>query len=543
MNLTAFFRSPAFARWAPPVLLGLLAVIGIALVGIATPDGAGLSDDSIAYVAGAQGLLSGQGYRALWLESRKPVTHFPPGFSSALAVLGLVGVHPVYGARLLNMVLFGGNAILLGVLGWRMTRSPWAGVVTTALFVVNASLLQVHAVAMSEPLFLFFSLLAFLSFERAWHRGPGLSPLPRRKKASSRESSCSLRWMGITGLLVALAYLTRYSGLALAATFLAAILLLGKGWPERLRLGGGFLAGFGPLVIAWSVRNLVVAGNTTNRMLIWHPVTSDTLLQGLRTFSEFLIPIEEWRQPLFKKVPEVFVGVAGLMALVILVWWARQVVRRWRSASRESVEIIGWTHGLYVFGYLGAILFSISFFDASTPLKVRILAPIYLSLLLLLVYAGVWVWRRFGRAGRGIVLVVGMLIVGVSAVGQGRTVAEWSKGGQGFASFRWVKSDILAYLRQFPPGVVIYTNEPGLVYLYTGHSCRTLPTQVDPVTGLKHENFAQGVEAVRREVEAGLAILVIFDKPGQDFSFLTEGLPQALKTGQGAVYHVPMVVY
>ncbi|MBI3739415.1 MAG: hypothetical protein HY258_10250 [Chloroflexi bacterium] len=91
------------------VTLGLLAVIATFLVLWATPEGLGLSDDSIGYVAGARSMLTGHGYREAWLASNGPVTHFPPGFSSALALIGLLGFDPLRGARFLNALLFGLN--------------------------------------------------------------------------------------------------------------------------------------------------------------------------------------------------------------------------------------------------------------------------------------------------------------------------------------------------------------------------------------------------------------------------------------------------
>ena len=139
---------------------GLLTILGAFFLFQATPEGLGLSDDSIAYIAGARSLLAGDGYRAAWLESNRPVTHFPPAFSGTLALLGSMGLDPINGARLVNTLLFGVNAALMGLLGWKMTKSSLAGIVAAALFIVNDSLLRVHAVAMSEPLFLFFSLLA-----------------------------------------------------------------------------------------------------------------------------------------------------------------------------------------------------------------------------------------------------------------------------------------------------------------------------------------------------------------------------------------------
>src|SRR5512140_3077112 len=100
------------------VALGILALVGIALVLRATPEGLGLSDDSIGYIAGARSMLAGHGYREAWLASDQPVTHFPPAYSSVLAFVGLLGIDPLRGARLLNALLFGLNIARAGILGW-----------------------------------------------------------------------------------------------------------------------------------------------------------------------------------------------------------------------------------------------------------------------------------------------------------------------------------------------------------------------------------------------------------------------------------------
>lgn len=501
--------------------LGLLAVLGAFLLFQATPEGLGLSDDSIAYIAGARSLLAGDGYRAAWLESNRPVTHFPPAFSGTLALLGLMGLDPINGARLVNTLLFGVNAALLGLLGWKMTKSSVAGIVATALFIVNDSLLRVHAVAMSEPLFLFFSLLAFLCF--VFH-------------FETNRSS----WLLATGLLTSLAYLTRYSGLALVATFVLALVLINDTWKKRITSSIIFLAGFVPLVLAWSIRNRIVAGNATNRTTVWHPVTGETLEQGLRTFSEFLVPVEEWRSAWFK-TPEIFVAIIVVILLAVLSWIMVNGLRRFFRPSTPMPEVIGFTNGLYIFGYLASVLFSISLFDASTPLKVRILAPVYLPLLLLLVHAGVWVWNRRQRAGQVIVIGLGILIFSVSAIGQARTVTELSKGATGFASFKWYDSKVMDYLKTLD-GLAIYTNEPGAVYLYTGRGCRVLPERVDPVTGLAWDNFDEGVAAVQNDVLSGRAVLVVFDgsiEDAADLALLTDGLYLIMKSGGDVVYYAP----
>ena len=408
---------------------------------------------------------------------------------------------------------------------------------------------------MSEPLFLFFSLGAFLCFDRWAIEIATTSAKPtfvgsgekvhegglRKGRSDLSRPTLTTLWLIATGLLTSLAYLTRYSGLALVATFVVSLILLQDTWKKRITSTLIYLASFAPLVIAWSIRNRIEAGNATNRSLAWHPVTAETLEQGLRTFSEFLVPVEEWRRPLFK-TPEIFMAVIAVISIVVLSWIMFNGLRRFFKPSMPVPEVIGFTNGLYIFGYLASVLFSISLFDASTPLKVRILAPVYLPLLLLLVNAGRWVWNRRQRVGRGIVIGLGLLIFSVSIVAQARTVAELSKGGQGYASFKWYDSKAMDYLRTLPADIAIYTNEPGAVYLYTGRGCRVLPERVDPVTGLAWDNFDEGVAFVRNDVRSGYAVLVLFDVDSEDaadYELLTDGLYLIMKSGGDAVYYAP----
>ena len=522
-------------RLASFLSLILLVFTGVFLVLRATPEGLGLSDDSIAYIAGARSLLDGNGYREVWLATNQPVTHFPPGFSSALAFLGLFGFDPLRGARFLNAILFGLNAGLLGILVWRMTPSLTSGVVIAALFVLSGDLLQVHTVAMSEPLFISFSLLSFWMFDLYFERPPS---------TVGKGVAGEWWWLVACASFAGLAYLTRYAGLALAATFLVAIFVLRTTWRKRLTSIGIFLAGFLPWVLIWAVRNRIIAESATNRAFAWHPITAETLNQGIRVFTDFLVPVAAWYKAVIK-LPVVPEALMILVLGVVLVWTA---FRAWKylspltprpsptgMGSQGTREVISFTVGLFLVAYLASIIASMTMFDAATKFKLRILSPVFVCLLILLIYIGIWLRDK----NRNLTIVLTLILLGFSFYKQSITLEAWSKSGLGYASFQWYDSEAMAYLRDLPDDVAIFTNEPGAVYLFVGRGALVVPTGYDSARAEPVPGFEDGVARMQQEINAGRAVLAIFDH-GENISgevaALTEGLHLAHKSQGDSIY-------
>jgi 4-amino-4-deoxy-L-arabinose transferase-like glycosyltransferase len=541
---------PIRPRLASFLALLLIALIGMVLVLRATPEGLGLSDDSIAYIAGARSMAAGEGYREAWLASDQPVTHFPPSFSWVLAFFGLFGIDPLHSVRWVNALLFGLNAALLGILGWRMTPSLRAGLVLAALFVTSGEMFQLHAVAMSEPLFIFLSLLSFWMFDLYFERLPqsgNTQPLPETPVASESGRYKLLTWSRTEGWLwliacgtfVGMAYLTRYAGLALVGTFVVALLILHKDWRKRLVSIGIFLESILPWVLTWAVRNWLLAGNATNRTFAWHPLTAENIRTGLRVFSAFFIPIESWRQEIFKQ-PVIIAGLVALVLGAVLVWviqttWKYLSKPQQIRVGKEAKEVISFTTGLYIFAYLAAIIASMLMFDAATKFKLRILAPVLVSLLIMLVAFGIWLRNK----RRDIVIVLTVLLLGISTYKQAITVNTWASTELGYASFQWYDSQAMAFLRELPEDVMIYTNEPGAVYLYTGRGCYVLPDRVDSATAMLRTNFEEGVATMQADINQGRAVLALFshgDNVSEDVPALTEGLYLAHKSSGDSVY-------
>jgi hypothetical protein len=318
-------------------------------------------------------------------------------------------------------------------------------------------------------------------------------------------------------------------------------------WRKRFTTIGIYLAGFLPWVLGWAIRNHLVADNVTNRTFVWHPITVENFGIGRYEVSTFLIPIEAWRREIFKQ-PYVIEALIIIILGVILVWTLLQIWKHiskpnqlsdMKRGGKPSREVISFTVALFIFAYLASIIASMTMFDAATKFKLRILSPVFVGLFILLIYAGVWLRSK----NRTVVIVLTFLFLGLFIYKQSITVAQWSKGGLGYASFRWYDSEAMAYLRDLPTEIKIYTNEPGAVYLYVNRGAVVLPDRYDTATGLTHEtDFEKGLSTMKAEINTGKAVLVLFDH-GQnvvnDVPALTQNLHLAYKAQGDFIYTKP----
>lgn len=447
--------------------LGLLAVGGIWFLAYSTPNGLGLNDDSIAYIAGARSIMAGNGYREAWLASNGPVTHFPPGFPAALALIGFVtGLDPVRGARALNGLLFGLNIMLTGWVGWRMTGSRIAGILVAALSLFSSSLLYIHTRAMSEPLYIFLMLVSFLFLDYYFR---DIKPY----------------WLVALGFALGWAYLARYAAVSLLATMVTVLLVLHASWRERLRSVLILSLSAFPWILGWSIRNRVVGGSFTNRVLSWHPITAENRELGIKTFAEFLVPSRALRRDL-SQVPFIFESLLIAIGIVLIIWVLYKGLPHFlRPAQTNRPEVLTFTNALYVIAYMSVLVLTMTLFDPATKFQVRILSPTYVSLLLLLAALGAWLWKKKGAFWKPVVILGATSIMSLFAISQVAAVQDFRRGGDAFAGEKWSSSEAIAALETVPSDVLILSNEPGVVYLYTGRPSGVLPKTEPGISDLK----------------------------------------------------------
>ena len=182
----------------------VLAVIGIVLVLLRNhPYGPGLHFDAVNYIGVARNLLAGEGYVQFHGGA---FTVSPPVYPTLLALFGwLSGFDPLAIAGPLNALLFG--LTVFAAARWLLERitfrwlALWGGL--AAVFSLPLTSIASHA--MTQPAFILFVTLALHCMDR-YLRG-------------CRRSA--LMW---AGLFTALAWLTRYTGVAVAFTLLLFLL-------------------------------------------------------------------------------------------------------------------------------------------------------------------------------------------------------------------------------------------------------------------------------------------------------------------------------
>jgi len=485
--------------WRLSALLGGLGLLGVVLILVANSGGIGMNADSTSYLLSAQNLLDGKGLDGFAIygpieDLTEPLVHWPPMFPVALSGLGLLGLDPATGARLLNAVLFGINIALAGWLTFRLSGARWAAIVAALLVLGAPQVLVLHAMAWSEPLFLALALTTLSLLARYLAGGP-------------------LWQLVLAGLTVGAACLTRYVGLTLIVTggvgllFRPARKLIGRLWEAALFGGlGGLMVG------AWMLRNQLLTGSTSGRTLVFHPPALAALKRGLFTVLTWVAP----RDAVFVIWPEMLIGLGvGALILLGLAWRTRRHWRAWlaRLSTRPEWPLVLMLIGFALF-YMLFTLVSITFFDAYTPLDARILAPVYVVVVITAV----------GMLGRGLagsalgartrLIVAGLLVVLVGSYGlRGLDwVARNHATGEnlGVAAQPWRESTLMDLVDALPPGTPLATNRQDAVYALSQRLTYRLPRRMNPTTTLSNPAYNDELRSLGNLLAEGSGAVVYF---------------------------------
>lgn len=470
------------------LLICIMAAGGILFVKT-TPNGVGLVSDSVNYINGARSIADGNGYfRESGGGTLKPITNFPPLYSILLSVPLFFGADWIKTVWSFSLIFYVLNLGLIGLLVRKSMKNTWLGIAAALLLMASKPFLYFQVFAMSEPLFFFCTLMAFLLF------------------FSAKETGRQAHWF-FCGIFCGLAFLTRYVGIVSLCAVLAAFLLdlRGKsGWKSVFSV----LLGAIPLISAWLIRNIIVSGNALNREAFFHPSGYEDFNTGVLIFWRWLFPIRYGavEQPVYwMRWGILGLGIIGLVYLIF-----RFIKTRRDKNLLSPSAVLSWVYGIYILGYLAFIVITISLFDASVNIEERIIYPAFLILILIFFSLFKWIIER--KKWFLTLMLVGIYGLFLFNFSQDtvKFIPKFSTDGYGWAWEGWRTSPAMEIIRELPAEKVIYSNQPEAVSLWAGRGSYALLDPIDPSSNLPREGYAETMNTIRSQVLDGESVLVFF---------------------------------
>lgn len=508
------------------LLLIALGMVGSLLLWMNTPWGIGVGYDSVFYLSAAENFLDGLGLSRIdGFQNVVYLTHYPPLYPLVLAAARYLTASESIAvmARALSVLSFGLLIILIGITVRTFTVSKAAAILSALFALSSPFLLDVHLMAMSEPLFLVLLILMLLTL-------------------SQYLNGSEYVWLVISGAIGALVLLTRYVGLTAITTGVIAILIFGPGKMGR-RIKDGLIFSFMAIfsILIWYARNYILTGTTTNRTFTFHPPTSERLLSGLVTIYAWMLP-----SGIPAGIRPIAIGVIIIGGLFLLVFGGYHF---WKRRYNEAVIASAWKFfiisGLFIFIYISSTLLSLTFFDASTKLNNRILSPVYFIGILML-FILLWNGLDLNHCRTGTIIVALLLLGAISfnVAESNELLTEMRLKGLGFTGRRWQSSETIDGVKELPIGGVLYSNEAFPIYFITGRPASWIPENGDSVLGQETNEFYQKIEMMKTAIVDTGGALVIFDSRMNPSVYgseeeLTLGLVLWKDTSDGAIYVSP----
>ena len=501
---------------ALPVALGVVAAV-ILLV-VTRQWLAGISNDSIAYVAAARGVLGGGG---LITHLGEPLVSQPPLYPFLLAVAGgIFRCDPLLTAHAVNAILLGCVVWLSAGLFLRHLESPKAlAILGVAFLPVAGPLFRVSVMAWSEPLFLLLTLIYLVHIES----------YAREEKVTSLVAAA---------VAAALACLTRYIGVAVVLAGAVSIVLLRKG---RVKSRVRHLLVFGTITVlplaAWLARNLSVSGTlfgpraASGRTLVQNAGAAFTIVGGWYAHGR-----AAWLLAIFILV----VAAVGVLAFLA----ARTAKSSAKAAAPPPGPMLTFTLVYVVLLVVSAT--STAYDELDTRLLIPVFVPATLGLLLLFREAIALVsGHRGGRFVSG--LLVAVLIVFLLAL-PSQTVlhaTRYLRGmGWGYGAASWRGSPTVRYVARNRDKMydhTTYSNAPEALYLLANTRARLSPGGEAAYARIGGRDLARLRGSWPPE---GLAYLVWFDTVDRAYLFSEKDLgvvaeiAPATRLDDGTVYTV-----
>ena len=494
--------------------IALAALLG-AGIALARQDNYGvmLNLDSLGYLATARNLLDGQ----IFIDfTGGAYTMWPPLYPLTLAGVSLGIADPLTIAGPINVAIFALTIILVGRYLRRRLSSRY--LVAWACFALALSVPIVDAtmVARSATLFILLVALALMSADDYL--------------AGGKRSA--LLWAAALG---ALAWQTRYIGIAVPATICLALLLQsGASLPRRLaRIGLAALIAGLPMA-AWLARNYSLTGSFTAHQPPVDYSLLGLLADALGVLWDWVHFAPEWAaMEWLAFLPAASAALLIAMLAAIAVGWilARRLGGARPPAGRRALALFGG----FALAYAAIFFALLATGRPHHGIEPRFLTPLYLPLVVVVAVAadGLLAFLREGAAARrwrvawrlaGAALLAGLTVWLVGQTVPNARAIAWANSAEfngGYTVPLWINSPTLRFIDEYPMDGIVYGNRPSVVYLRNDGDALHIPLNLH----LYERGYVARLADWLVEAEDG-AWLVWFKRRGDGIYLPDAYLPQ-----------------
>lgn len=455
-----------------------------------------------------------------------PQSYDAPMYTWFLDGFVLSGIDIVTGAKILGFLLTIINSALVWQILIRGTDSNLYAAVGTALIVFSPHFVGGHAVAMSEPLFIFFVFCSLFALLKIFESGNWI-------------------WVAAGGIVVALTALVRFSGVSLGPAFVVCLLVN----PAR-RVGQRvldvviFSAVSSIVFFAWAIVSKLTTGQATGRALaLYGNADAKRWLAGLETLSALLIPVQV---PLPLRLAVLLFVIAGSAWLCIR--YIGSILGRAAARKWGGNEIVPVYLALFSLFYIVFMIAALNI-EANLPLNGRYALPFYVTtvMTMTIVFAHT---RPVTGIQKIFFYVFAAFTFVLLASHAARTVDRTREAyaqGIGYASVAWSVSPVIQAIKKLPDNATIYSNGPDVINYLTKRATLFIPFRIKRRTGIEDpaNPLDRQLEDMGQRLAMGNGYVVFLNEIDWRFFLITEAeLKQKLELvmiderSDGRIYNV-----
>jgi hypothetical protein len=420
-----------------------------------TPNGIGISNDSVNYLSSSSSLITGEGFKRY---DGEPFSHWPPLFPILLGIIRFSGSNPINVLPYVHGFFLGLTGAFCFFFIFCFSRS-WILSICYGLAVVTSTpLVNAASILWSETIYTFFMFYAVIS-ALFYLRQPNFKRL------------------AVLGVVSGLAFLQRYSGFFLVVAVCCSIFLF-ENRQVKKRLRSVFVFGIISCLPGsiWIAGNILVTNTLTGSRYFSPEYLSYALVSSFNALGSLFVPdrfglstfVGSWF------VPDRF-GLSTFVGFLIIFTAALIVVYGiYKKQERFIMDIAVLSVFIVIY------FFSIVYTLLTACCVSRFMTPLYPIVIVFIGCVFVFFIQCFGTKNTylrwSFMVIATMFIVGFLSINGWRmpTYAKtFRERGVGYNTQKWRQNSVIEYLRQRPFGedVCMISNAAAALKYYLDVQC------------------------------------------------------------------------